>query len=263
MDDPAVAGTLAIGRGIALFVGRRVSTPMHQHRAVQLVVSARSTFELDRDGRTRVEDVALVPSGAPHALRASAAVAILLVESDGPRGRRLDALAKTSLTAAMSRLVRAVGLPASTPADLARAASAWLDALDPHASPRMPASEEVARVLSVVEGAAQRGEPLGLVDVARAVSLSPTRVTHRVSHELGLPYRALVRWTRMRFAIRATRAGKSLTEAALGAGFADASHLSRTFRAALGISPSRLLERVALLELEIDRVVQASPTRIP
>ena len=127
----------------------------------------------------------------------------------------------------------------------------------------MPASEEVARVLSVVEGAAQRGEPLGLVDVARAVSLSPTRVTHRVSHELGLPYRALVRWTRMRFAIRATRAGKSLTEAALGAGFADASHLSRTFRAALGISPSRLLERVALLELEIDRVVQASPTRIP
>ena len=118
-------------------------------------------------------------------------------------------------------------------------------------------------MLAVVERAALSGESMGLVDVARAVSLSPTRVTHRVSRELGLPYRALVRWTRMRVAMRARYAGKSLTEAALAAGFADASHLSRTFRAALGVAPSWLSERVSFLEVEIDRAVQASPKRIP
>ncbi len=262
MEAPAVAGALAIGRGVALFVGRRVCTPTHHHRAVQLVVSAGSSFDLQTDGPPRSEDVALIPSGSPHALRASSAVAVLLVESDGPRGRRIDALARGPLVDAQRRALRSVQLPAPAPADLARAVRAWMQALDPQSPTRAP-SQEVLRVLSVVERAAARGEAMGLVDVARAVSLSPTRVTHRVSRELGLPYRALVRWTRIRFALRARFGGSSLTEAALGAGFADASHLSRTFRATLGISPSWLLERVAFVELEIDRPIQAASKRIP
>lgn len=263
MRDSEIAGALGIGRGFAVFVGRRAVTPPHSHRAVQLVVSAKSSFELRTVGTLpRFAEIALIPSGSPHGLEADSAVAILLVDSDGPRGRRLDALAGAPLSDAHRRAIRAVAPPTPTAVDVARATREWLEALDV-GGPEGGPSEEVSTVLAVVERAALSGESMGLVDVARAVSLSPTRVTHRVSRELGLPYRALVRWTRMRVAMRARYAGKSLTEAALAAGFADASHLSRTFRAALGVAPSWLSERVSFLEVEIDRAVQAPPKRIP
>ena len=42
------------------------------------------------------------------------------------------------------------------------------------------------------------------------------------------------------------RSGGDLTEAALAAGFSDAAHLSRTFRAMFGLSPSLLLPFVEL-----------------
>jgi AraC-like DNA-binding protein len=58
---------------------------------------------------------------------------------------------------------------------------------------------------------------------------------------VGIPFRRFVLWSRMRQAVASTQAGRDLTEAAVDAGFSDSAHLSRTFRAMFGLSPSMVL----------------------
>jgi AraC-like DNA-binding protein len=81
-----------------------------------------------------------------------------------------------------------------------------------------------------------------LAALARAVHLSPSRMAHRFREATGVPVRRYVLWCRLRAAADAAMRGASLTDAAHFAGFADSAHLSRTFRAMLGIAPSLLFK---------------------
>ena len=55
-----------------------------------------------------------------------------------------------------------------------------------------------------------------------------------------LPVRPYLAWLRLQRAAAAIVAGTPLATAALDAGFADAAHMSRTFRRMLGMAPSML-----------------------
>jgi AraC-like DNA-binding protein len=79
-----------------------------------------------------------------------------------------------------------------------------------------------------------------LADVASQIGISSSRLTHRFSGEVGLPFGRWVLWERLGIAARSVSAGSSLTTAAHAAGFADSSHLTRTFRQMFGIAPSTL-----------------------
>jgi AraC family transcriptional regulator len=78
-----------------------------------------------------------------------------------------------------------------------------------------------------------------LAALAAAMHRSPSRLAHRFREATGVPLRRYVLWRRLRMAGQATLRGSSLTEA----GFADAAHLSRTFRSMFGIAPSFLFKQ--------------------
>jgi AraC-like DNA-binding protein len=82
--------------------------------------------------------------------------------------------------------------------------------------------------------------------------MSPTRLTHVFSREVGIPFRRFVLWTRIKHAVSTTRAGANLTAAAVAAGFSDAAHFSRTFRGMFGLSPSRVLPVAEILATQWD-----------
>jgi AraC-like DNA-binding protein len=84
-----------------------------------------------------------------------------------------------------------------------------------------------------------------LVELARIAGLSPSRFGHVFTESIGVPVRPYMRWLRLQRAAREMVSGRSVTQAAHIAGFADAAHLTRTFRRALGISPRILIQRVA------------------
>lgn len=79
-----------------------------------------------------------------------------------------------------------------------------------------------------------------LADVAGVVALSPGRCRHLFVSQTGLTFRAYLLWLRLGHAVRIIAARRSITEAAHDAGFADAAHLSRTFRRNFGIAPATL-----------------------
>ena len=79
-----------------------------------------------------------------------------------------------------------------------------------------------------------------LEGLARAVGLSPSRLMHVFTSSVGIPLRPYLAWLRVQRAAIEIVSGNSLTDAALASGFADAAHMSRTFRRMLGIPPSLL-----------------------
>ena len=99
----------------------------------------------------------------------------------------------------------------------------------------------IAYVESAIDGMPELGE------AARRIGISPTRLTHVFSREVGIPFRRFVLWSRIKRVAEATQAGKDLTQAAVAAGFSDSAHMSRTFRGMFGLSPSLLLPLMELI----------------
>ena len=91
--------------------------------------------------------------------------------------------------------------------------------------------------------------PVRLATLARIAHTSESWLAHAFTDTIGVPIRRYVLWRRLRLAIEAALGGASLTQAAHAAGFADAAHLSRTFRDNFGVAPSFLFSRRASLSV--------------
>jgi AraC-like DNA-binding protein len=81
--------------------------------------------------------------------------------------------------------------------------------------------------------------------LAASVGLSPGRLMHAFTASLGIPLRPYVAWLKLQRAAAAIATGAPLAEAANSSGFADAAHMSRTFRRMFGVPPSALRPRDA------------------
>jgi len=105
----------------------------------------------------------------------------------------------------------------------------------------VPASESLSiRVDRLLE---QRlAETIRLVDVADAIGVSVSTLSHRYRELTG--YSPMDRLIRMRVdhARQLLMQGKRVTDIAVETGFVDASHLSRTFKRTIGMSPRRFIE---------------------
>lgn len=78
--------------------------------------------------------------------------------------------------------------------------------------------------------------------LAQRVALSPTRLMHLFSDQIGLSMSSFLLWQKMRRALSYVQEGRSLTDIAHECGFADSSHLTRTFQAFYAVKPSVLLD---------------------
>jgi AraC-like DNA-binding protein len=76
--------------------------------------------------------------------------------------------------------------------------------------------------------------------LASSVGLSSGRLMHVFTASIGIPLRPYLAWLRVQRAAGAIVAGAPLADAAATAGFADAAHMSRTFRRMFGVPPSQL-----------------------
>jgi len=104
---------------------------------------------------------------------------------------------------------------------------------------RHPAVSRVLRHLRE----APPGADVSLEALAAIARLSPSRLMHAFTATVGVPLRPYLRWLMLERAGAAIAAGAPLGEAAYAAGFADAAHMTRTFRRMFGVTPSDLRRR--------------------
>lgn len=243
---PAWGGRLFLGAGTILFVGPGGTAERHAHHAVQLVWALEGELTVTFDAPVR-RRATLIPADVPHSFEATGLrIAIVYVEPHGPRRAVLDHRARAELGAEIVASLAEVGFPdlELTVEGAARWCNAALLALgaDEHTTPLSSVSR---RAIAYIEGAIE-GKPQ-LVEAARRVGISPSRLTHVFSREVGIPFRRFVLWTRIKHAVAAAQEGDDLTQAAVAAGFSDSAHLSRTFRAMFGLSPSLVLPLAELV----------------
>lgn len=235
------SGTLFLTPGAFLYLGPAGSTEPHAHHAVQLVVAADEPIEVSSGSAQLTALAVLIASGVEHALRASGGIALLLVEAHGVHGKALGLLANNQVCD-VSNLVDELPSPfaVSSVSDF----SEWYRV----ASERLIAGVKPTGLSPISRRAVEyiesnlEGMPR-LVDAAAAQGISPSRLTHVFSAEVGLPFRRFVLWARIKRAADAAERGRALTQAAVEAGFSDAAHFSRTFRDMFGINPSSLLTK--------------------
>ena len=242
-----------------LLIGPAFDTALHRHHAAQLCVGLPGPLHVRRSARGAWLTAwgFLIPPDMPHQLDAGGSkTAFLYLEPESAeyaaqrsrfeqQGLRIiQALAETG-----ERKRWAAELAHTTrcreASDLAKA----LLGEQSDASPPAPLDERVRRALRWV--AAHQQEPVRLRAVARAAGASESHLAHLFREQVGLPLRRYVLWRRLRVAVEQVLAGNSLTAAAHDAGFADAAHLSRTFRDTFGVTPSTTFLRTGGFAAEL------------
>lgn len=260
--DPRRAATLnvaGIGRictwqGGSLWYGRNAGhAAPHAHHAIQI------TFALEEQD----EGFLMREHGAPDwsAFRAAIVmphrshefdgrggwIAHVFVEPETDPGRALTRRFGTATITALppdcaiaAEVLK--GLRQDPAADDRAYVEAGREVIDLLAGPSPDRTRVSPRVSAAIDFLSRQcGSAVTLAQVADAVHLSPSRLRHVLVEETGTTFRGLVLWLRIMRSLEVMMEGRSWTEAAHRAGFADSAHLSRTFRRMFGVSPATLV----------------------
>jgi AraC-like DNA-binding protein len=225
---------------VLAFTGSIGSTGQHAHHAVQITTATTAVTVVDEAGRTHHGRQVIVPADAPHRIDTGAQVGwLVFLDPDTAAGRGAHQRSSAGSWTAEPPL------PDTEPG---RPLDALVGTVIHHLAQApeadRPRHRAVVEALTVLPELISAGTVRG-TDIAARVGVSPSRLTHLFSEQVGLPLRRYLLWLRLRTAIEQVRAGADLTDAAHAAGFADSAHLTRTCRDMFGLAPSAMSRHIA------------------
>jgi AraC-like DNA-binding protein len=221
---------------------------LHAHFAIQLSISLQGemSYHAGRSGHNRKAEGWLIGSDQPHWLQGDGVSATFFLDPLTAPGRRVEtavrsvgalvlpyelcAMARLELERCWQRGWRGVDLQSLADRLVAQLVpqQACPQILDP-------------RVQSVIDALhSDVSENVSLEDLAARVGLSESRLAHLFRHDVGIPMRQYRLTLRMEEAVAQIAMGRSMTDSAHMAGFADAAHFCRICRRMFGSAPSGL-----------------------
>ncbi len=210
MTESPWQGALWLARDFCLIDGASGDARPHAHYAHQVLLARQLPLQLLVEGEPVSGQAVLVESMREHALSLP--------------GQALVAIYAEPLAFAPQALLALLG-DACT--DLHALAERLLAAPRPALDARLQrALDEVDELLA---------DKVSAQALASRACLSLSQLERLFGEQVGLSVRRLVLWRRLRLALRLALEGQPLTQAAHGAGFADAAHFSRTMRTTFGI----------------------------
>lgn len=240
-----------------VLIARRIRVAVHSHHAVQLILSLDQPFDTQIDQNPWVNTIGfLVDSDVPHQCHSEqCTVLIFNIEPESASGRQLK---QTYLTHSPICQLPDLLLP-DVLAELQRLYAGQADGPQPDCSRLLqcllaptptppPLDDRVLRVIQFIKQHYNQG--LSTASLADVAALSPGRMGHLFTHQVGISPTRYLLWYRMQRALYGLiNDNLTLTEAAHYAGFFDQSHLNRTLRRMFGISPSALLKNSQFIQV--------------
>lgn len=226
-----------------IYIGPVGATSPHAHHAIQIVTRTETRLSLTGAGDRAVVDSVVIPADTQHALDAPAAHAVMLYVGPETRdGRRLSTLVhggSPSTWAAAAAPLRDAALDEpQTIDDARRYCRRVIELLVGSVEIVRPWPPAVQRLVARLP--ARLSDDVKLPALAAEVGVSASRLSHLVTEHLGIPFRPYLRWLRLLRAAAAIARGRTITDAAFEAGFADGPHLTRAFREMFGVAPSEV-----------------------
>lgn len=253
------SGKVLLWEEHGLFIGAAGTATLHDSPAIKVCVSLDGGFQLRQsdDGPWREHCAAFIPAGQVHAINGLGnRMAMLLLAPEGDLGQVLLQSFATEGITDVSTFTHAeinplLGQLMSTDLDAGQSGEIYLTVVETIASAQPKEGRgstidpRVSQGIDWIRTGRERGISVG--EIATGVELSESRFSHLFTEHIRVPVRRYLLWLRLRDALHMLAGGGSLTETAHAAGFADSAHLTRTFRAALGITPSALVKESSLV----------------
>jgi AraC-like DNA-binding protein len=249
---------LYVWQNRGFFMGRLPDISEHRLGSAALCVGIDQPFRVleSESSVWRECRSVLVPPGCLHEIEVGGAVmAILFIEPESPDYPAIQNAMLDGEWQCLYGLAHEDGVLAALrdawerPLDAA-AIHDLLDRLIPPPDPEQrpqPLDGRIQKVIRLMKEDLTRSYSMN--ELAEVVNLSPTRLVHLFKEEVGVPIRRFRQWHRMRVVAALVSKNQTLTDAALGAGFADSSHFSRAFRNMFGITPSSVFGRTANVQI--------------
>lgn len=249
MSGVAGSGAVLVWPGGTLWIGTAYRpTDPHEHHAIQISLGGRGTiqFALEDAGPKPYPGCIIAPDRR-HAFHGDGNLFIhVWIEPESAEGRRLIGLLAGRAIMECPGSVREVArelfagwarrAPGTELIALARMViGEAAGGLPPVATTDPRIMQAIRLIRSRLSGTVRQG------DIAREVNLSAGRFRHLFVSETGMTFRSYVLWQRLHHVFEAMGGGRtSLSQAAHEAGFADAAHMTRTFKRMLGLAPSQM-----------------------
>jgi AraC-like DNA-binding protein len=238
---------LYLGIGRSIFVGPHLDQELHRHATLQITLSLTAPFfvKTPHTQWSATAAVAIAP-GVPHQMRGFSGEHVTLLAV--PESRRTAGRTEGYLSGQPVRLLgdeycaRYREFFAHTLRDAPSCARVFrvfeemIDDLTGLKSYRGLIDERILRVLEHIQN--ELSDHISLGALAADACLSRDRFLHLFKEQLGLPLRQYILQQRVHSALQGIVTGRSLTEAALDAGFTDASHFTHRFVQYTGLRPS-------------------------
>jgi AraC family transcriptional regulator len=251
---PLAKGRIVLWEGGSLWImrvpggpGVKLRTDFHSHHALQVTLALDARFQLYGEDRSISGPAVLVGADASHAFEPVGVIALLFVEPESSAGRTLSAtllgdepfasIPETILGNFPAQVAAAFRSLAKDDERLRQIGRGFVERLG--GVDRLASLDD--RVQTTIDWAiANLDRSLSISEAASNAGLSVGRMSHLFVEQTGLPFRTYLLWLRLTKAVEVYAAGRSLTEAAHEAGFADSAHFSRTFRRMFGVAAAEL-----------------------
>lgn len=240
-----------LGPGRLMVAGAFSDLALHHHPAVQVTLGAEGPLTVTRAaGQRNVCRLVAVGSGVRHAVRSDTASAALTLYFglQTPQGTALNTLSRNHGRPPGIWIV-------DDGQELAEATVASLEAHGPRAAADFLVDElcgkqdrpryvhpQLRQAIEVVSSRVP--DHLDVAAVADAVALSPDYLGRLCKQQTGVSLSATIRWARLVTAMGHLIEGRSVTDAAHLAGFADGSHANRVCWEMTGSAPRELAQAV-------------------
>lgn len=253
-NESSIRGLIYFLVNRALFLGDLVDAGVHRHHAIQIAIGLKKPFQLKHDEVWHDCNLVVIDSDQPHQFVGDGFSIIILVEPESEEGKRIkqsvlnnDKMKILELQTIEAFLGEGQYYNLFTTQEAEELCNKIIYAVLGVVPAERKVDPRINDVLEVLKSFPIR--EVSIKELAPMVFLSESRLQHLIKEQLGIPIRQYLLWLRLKRALTLIIAGKSLTEAAHEAGFADSAHLSRTFKAMFGIKPSEMLKNSQFVQV--------------
>jgi AraC-like DNA-binding protein len=246
---------LFFSTGYFIYIGSAVDTIVHDHHAIQIAISFKDKIEMILPDSTLKHKAVIINSDQPHECRTYDTTFLLInIDPECKIGVGLKKVCLVGQKAAALPDVMVEDLLEKIKPELSKEKNAnsiftlilqFLQKLS-----RTGGNEQLdERIIKVLEILRQPGHlPVKISDLAEKVYLSPSRLIHLFTEQVGIPIRKYFLWARLLTSLQYLIDARDLTAASLEGGFSDAPHFNRTFKRMFGLNPSLLLKNSQIIQ---------------